>query len=97
MTILASDTPAFRTAAQRPERIGTFALDFTCSGGCESGELSGRFKGDRKELKKGNNKGLRVTVRMLVANTAGYRDYVKVENFANQLFANPFRTLGMMI
>lgn len=34
----------------------------------------------------------RVTVRMLVANTAGYVDYVKVDDFAKLELAEPFRT-----
>jgi D-alanyl-D-alanine carboxypeptidase len=33
-----------------------------------------------------------VTVRMLVANTAGYIDYVTVEDFLNAQLADPFRT-----
>ena len=34
----------------------------------------------------------KVTVRMLVANTAGYIDYVRVQDFVNLALAEPFRT-----
>jgi len=34
----------------------------------------------------------KVTVRMLVANTAGYIDYVRVKDFVNLALAEPFRT-----